>query len=64
MAKEKITIGGIIGAVIIILVGIMVMSDLCPRVLENVKNNPQAVDSASRVCSIFFQNAPNLIPSP
>lgn len=47
---------------IILGVGIMIMGQLCPQVLESVKNNPQAVNAITNLCSTFFQTAPQLLP--
>lgn len=41
-------------------VGIMMMGQFCPIGKESVKDNPEALDAMTNLCSIFFQNAPKL----
>lgn len=54
----------ILASTVIVIIGILIMSNLCPTVLANVKNDPNAVNSITNVCSIFFQNAPHLVETP
>lgn len=54
----------VLASTVLVIVGILIMSNLCPTVLANVKNNPNAVNAITNVCSIFFQNAPHLVGTP
>lgn len=59
------TVGIVVSLIVgsfLILGGIVAMGLICPNVLNSIANNPQAVDSATQVCSKFFQTMPNLIP--
>ena len=49
-----------IGVAIVAVVGIIAMGQICPIAYQNTANNPQAFNSATELCTIFFQNAPHI----
>ncbi|CUR51018.1 exported protein of unknown function [Nitrosotalea devaniterrae] len=50
-----------IGVAIVAVVGIIVMGQMCPIAYQNTANNPSAFHSATQLCTMFFQNAPQWV---